>query len=173
VRAVSFGTLIGNPANEKNTSQLSGQCSVVDGPHCRVVCRDNFRLKGEKLNDTRFLTKKQKAINDLSGKLEQQQIKSNDLQRKLTEQKDAFEEKHSALQDVRSRVAHLETVELVMSDRAQRYEQEVGPRRAEVAHLTSQRAVQDQELARCLRLVASLKIEAGKKDAYIKCAPLE
>jgi hypothetical protein len=70
---------------------------------------------------------------------------------------------------MRTRVSHLETVELVMSDRAHRYEEEVGPRRAEVSHLTSQRAVQDQELARCLRLVVSMKVAANKKDAYIKC----
>lgn len=133
-------------------------------------CRDNLRLKGEKLHDTRTMTKMQKRIKELEEKLIKQQNKSQDLNKRLQEQRTQATGSNSVIEDMRAKISQLETTAFVMADRAKTFEAQAEPGRKEVKRLTEQRTHQDRELARVVRLVNSLKQAVASKDEQIKCA---
>ena len=132
--------------------------------------RDNLRLKGEKLHDTRTMTKMQKRIKELEEKLLKQQNKSQDLLFRLQEQRTQATGSNTVIEDMRTKISQLETTAFVMGDRAKKFEAEAEPGRREVKRLTEQRTHQDKELARVVRLVHSLKQAVVNKDEHIKCA---
>jgi predicted nucleic acid-binding Zn-ribbon protein len=131
--------------------------------------RDNLRLKGDKLNDTRTMTKMQKQIRDLEQRLTKQSNKSQELHFQLQEQRSQATGDQTVIEGLKGKIAHLETAAFVMGDRAKRFEEEVEPRRQEVAHLTSQRLHQDRELGRTLRMVNSLKHAVTNKGEQVEC----
>lgn len=135
-----------------------------------VECRDNLRLKGEKLQDTRTMTKQRKQIEGLESQLKNQTEKSTELQRALHDHQSIASDNHSIIDELQDRVSHLQTVGFVMGDRAKRFSEQVQPRFAEVATLTEQRSHQDQELARTLSMVASLKQTVSEKQKQLRCS---
>jgi chromosome segregation ATPase len=135
------------------------------------VCRDNLRLTGQKLQDTSLLTKQKKRIKALEERLAFAEQHGDDLKRELRETRSQAAENTASVDSLKARIRELEAVEFVMTDRANRYADEVQPRRDEVAQLTEHRSHQDGELARTLRLVGSLRLATEQKDTLVKCAP--
>jgi hypothetical protein len=135
------------------------------------VCRDNLRLKGEKLHDTNVITRLKNKLTHTESKLTWHKEHGEELQKKLSEQ--AIEKDASTLviEGLKDKVRELEMVSFVMTDRANRFSEEVKPRSMEVARLTQQRSVQDKELARMLRLVDKLRAGSQRKDTSMQCAP--
>jgi chromosome segregation ATPase len=133
-------------------------------------CRDNLRLKGEKLHDTNVITRLKKKLTQTESKLSWHKERAEELQKKLSEQ--AMEKDASALviESLKNKVRELETVGFVMTDRANRFSEEVKPRRMEVTRLTEQRSIQDKELARTLRLVDKLRGSSQQKDMIVQYA---
>jgi len=74
-----------------------------------------------------------------------------------------------AMDQLRCQVNDLEKIKFVTLDRAARLEGEVEPRRAEVAKLSSDRQVQDEELNRTLHRVESLLQQLKDKESHISC----
>lgn len=128
-----------------------------------------MRLKGEKLNDTRAMTKMRKRMKELEEQLLKQQNKSRDLLIRLQEQRTQATGSNSIIEDMRTKISQMETCSFVLGDRAKKVEAEAEPRRKEVKRLTEQRTHQDRELARVVRLVDSLKQSVANKDEQIKC----
>ena len=142
---------------------------AADVKACACGYRDNMRLKGEKLYDTAALTKAKKSIADLEGKLAWHSRHSSELQAKVAEHAAITARSINELDEAKDKMKHLETVGFVMTERATRFEDEVAPRRAEVAKLAQARGLQDKDVARALRLVASLKQSLAQKEATIRC----
>jgi hypothetical protein len=135
-----------------------------------ALFRDNMRLKAEKLHDTSSLTKQKKQIIALEAQVAWQGQHNDELLQKLQEQASLADMSTFALDDMKGKIRELETVGFVMTDRANRFSEEVKPRREEVARLTEQRSLQDQDLARSLRLVDSLKMTVQQKETIVRCA---
>ena len=147
--------------------RLPRNCAAL---HISVACRDNLRLKGQRLQDTSILTKQKKRIKALEERLAWSEQHGEDLNRQLRESKSQADESTAQVDSLKARIRELEAVEFVMTDRANRFADEVQPRREEVAQLTQQRTHQDTELARTLRLVGSLKTTGEQKDAGLRRA---
>lgn len=135
-----------------------------------MLCRDNLRLKAEKLQDTHIMTKQRKEIQDLEHRLKNQSDKSFELQGALQDQKSVSADNYGLINQLQAKVSHLETIGFVVGERAKKFAAEVHPRRAEVAELTEQRSHQDKELARALHIVASLKQTENHRQDEIRCS---
>lgn len=152
-------------------SALAGSASY--GPSVSkalTLFRDNMRLKAEKLRDTSSLTKQKKQLITLEAQVAWQGQRIDELLQKLQEQASLADVSTVALDDMKEKVRELETVGFVMTDRANRFAEEVKPRRMEVAKLTEQRSLQDKDLARSLRLVDNLKMAVQQKETVVRCA---
>lgn len=132
--------------------------------------RDNLRLKAEKLQDTRTMTKQRRQVQDLEHRLKNQSDKSTELQCALRDQKSVSADNHGLINQLQAKISHLETVGLVVGERAKRFAEEIQPRRAEIAELTEQRSHQDKELARTLHMVASLKQAGRQRQEQLRCS---
>ena len=133
-------------------------------------CRDNLRLKGEKLHDTNVITRLKTKLTQAESKVAWHRQHADELQRQLTAQAMETDAGSRLVDGLKRKVRELETVGFVMGDRATRFAGEVKPRRAEVERLKEQRGAQDQELARALRLVGSLRAAVQDRDASTRCA---
>lgn len=127
-----------------------------------------MRLKAEKFQDTRVMTKQRKQIQELEVQLKNESEKSAELQGTLRDHQSMSADNHGLIDELQAKISHLETVSFVMGERAKQFAEEVHPRRREVIELAEQRSHQDKELARTLRMVASLKQAVSHKQEQLR-----
>lgn len=137
--------------------------------HSQMMYRDNLRLKAEKLQDTRLLTKQRKHIQDLENRLQVQTDKSTELQGELRDHQSISAANCGQIEELQSKVSLLETVEFVSGERAKQLADEAQPRLTQVLELTEQRSHQDSELSRALRVMASLKRTVVCQQEQLRC----
>eukprot|EP00892_Ulva_mutabilis_P005533 jgi/Ulvmu1/3351/UM156_0008.1 len=114
------------------------------------------------------MTKQRNQIQDLEIRLKSQTHRSHELQIALQDHQCMSVDDHAVMDKLQDKVSHLQTVGFVMGERAKQFSEEVQPRRDEVAKLTEQRSRQDQELARTLHMVESLKHTLSQKHGELR-----